>query len=230
MTATRLVYRSLSDFGYYKILIPKGGGMMPTITKEADYVTLINYFNVNPEDKDELARLELEESIQYSDEREGEMAAIVHRSLSGDRVFDYAQWRSQAAIEKFTQSDAFQQHLERVSHLDFQSDPRPYEVVETISDGEAAEISDQALAQTTAQGMIVTLTMIWVQSGAQLGVVEQLSEKMRGLRAQKPEHMVSSYLLSSSDGERVAVYTQWQSKTAAEEEPFGLSTGQKLAE
>lgn len=188
---------------------------MTTILEEPNYVTLINYFSVASNDKEAFARLELEEINKHWKKKDGAITASVHKSLSGNRVFDYAHWDSQAALDKWQQSDAFKEHIESMSlsHLDFEPDPRIYEVVSIVSDESAPKISDQ---------LVTTLTMIWAQPNTQSGIVEQLKEAMQSLATQKPKEMVFSHLLRSSDEERVAIYAQWQNENAAEGSPFGL--------
>ena len=181
---------------------------MPTIRQQADYVTMINYFRVAPADQEEFAQIEAEEVDKYGVDMDAALAASFHRSLQGSRVFNYAQWRSKEALEASQQTEEFKQHLKRMSHLDFTPDPRVFKVVSIIDNGEAPVISQSS-------DVVPTLTMIFTKPEYQAQISDRLLKEMQKMSPQKLEAFVSSHLLQSTDGERVAVYTQWSNKAAA---------------
>lgn len=104
---------------------------MPKIylSKDVDYVTMINYFSVAPNDQQEFAEIEVKEIDKYGDKMNSALAASFYRSIEGSRVFNYAHWQSQEALEASQQTEEFKAHIDRMSHLDFAPDPRIYEVV-----------------------------------------------------------------------------------------------------
>ena len=180
------------------------------LSKDVDYITMINYFAVNPKDKQEFAELEVKEIDKYGDNMDSALAASFHRSLEGSRVFNYAHWQSQQALEASQQSEEFKAHIDRMSHLDFTPDPRVYEVVGICGE-------EQPVIDSNSSTFLV-LTMIYALPGSQQSIIEFITCD-RLLQA----GIVSSHLLRSRDGERVAVYTQCRDRNTAKSLSISLS-------
>ena len=180
------------------------------LSKDVDYIIMINYFAVNPKDQQEFAELEVKEIDKYGDNMDSALAASFHRSLEGSRVFNYAHWQSQEALSASQQSEEFEAHIDRMSHLDFTPDPRVYEVVGICSEEQPAIDSNSDL--------VPVLTMVYVLPGSQQPIVEFLTCD-RLLQ----ENVVSSHLLRSRDEERVAIYTQCRDRNTAQSLSISLS-------
>jgi quinol monooxygenase YgiN len=110
---------------------------MPTISKNARIVTLINVFTVEPANQRQLTELLDRATTTSVIHAAGFISASLHRSLDGTRVTMYAQWRSvedyQAMRENPTPLPYLQQALAIAKF-----EPGIYEVVETYaSDGAA---------------------------------------------------------------------------------------------
>jgi quinol monooxygenase YgiN len=104
---------------------------MTTISKENNYLTLINVFTVNPANQQKLVDL-LVQATESVKRIPGFISSSLHRSLDGAKVTMYAQWKS---IEDYnsmranpTASPFLQQALEIASF-----EPGMYEVVETFT-------------------------------------------------------------------------------------------------
>lgn len=179
------------------------------LSKDVDYITMINYFSVDPKDKQEFAELEVKEIDKYGNNMDSALAASFHRSLKDSRVFNYAHWQSQQALEASQQTDEFKAHIDRMSHLDFTPDPRVYQVVDIYGQEPIIDSKDEVFP---------VLTMIYIRSGSQSSIVEFLTED---LLLQKG--VISAHILRSQDGERVAVYTQCRDRANAESLSISLS-------
>lgn len=96
------------------------------ITKESGLVTLINVFETRPEQQQAL----IDNWIRFVDTVKGEPGMIgtaLHRSTDGTRVINYAQWRSEEDLERFTKK--YRENMQTRSHLAEHVDPHVYEVV-----------------------------------------------------------------------------------------------------
>jgi len=96
------------------------------IAREGNLVTLINIFETQPQQQQEL----IDQWIRFVEsarEEPGLIGTALHRSVDGTRVVNYAQWRSKEDFESFVkkhreQMEARRSFAERV-------DPHLYEVV-----------------------------------------------------------------------------------------------------
>ena len=149
---------------------------MPTIylSQEVDYVTMINYFSVAPEDQQEFAEIEVQEIEQYGDQMNAAIAASFHRSLVGSRVFNYAHWQSKEALEASQQTEEFKAHIKRMSHLNFTPNPRVYQVVEIFS--------PEPIVIDSNNNLITVLTMIETQANLQKQIIEKLNLTLPALK------------------------------------------------
>ena len=96
------------------------------IFREGNLTTLINVFETNPEQQQEL----IDQWIRLAEEvkkEPGFIGAALHRSADGTRVINYAQWRSEADYGSFVKkySEQFATHLQFASRVD----PRLHDVV-----------------------------------------------------------------------------------------------------
>ncbi|MBV6624813.1 MAG: antibiotic biosynthesis monooxygenase [Rivularia sp. (in: Bacteria)] len=172
---------------------------MPKInlSQDTNYVTMINYFSVAPKDQREFAEIEVKEINKYGDNMDGALAASFHRSLEGSRVFNYAHWKSKEALEASQQTEEFKQHIQRMSYLDFTPDARVFAVI-SIDSLETPEISQK-------DAYVPTLTMIYTDENKQSEIIKKLQNQNI---LKQNEHIISSHILRSLDGDRVAVYVQ----------------------
>ena len=92
------------------------------LSKDVDYITMINYFDLDPKDREEFAELEVKEIDKYGNNMDSALVASFHRSLKGSRVFNYAHWQSQQALKASQQTDEFKAHIDRIETL-------PYEIL-----------------------------------------------------------------------------------------------------
>lgn len=103
---------------------------MPTIVKHNDVITVIFSFAVEPERQQELIDLLIDSLETTTKHQPGFISASLHKSLDGTRVFNYAQWRTQAEYEKFAQSPEDQAIGAKFSQFQL-LDSHIYEVVFT---------------------------------------------------------------------------------------------------
>jgi quinol monooxygenase YgiN len=96
------------------------------VSREGNLVTLINVFETKPEQQKEL----IEQWIRFVEEVKGEPGMIgtaLHRSKDGTHVVNYAQWRSEADLDRFLKKYRAQREARRP--LALRVDPHLYEVV-----------------------------------------------------------------------------------------------------
>lgn len=103
---------------------------LTTISKKTNIVTLINVFNVDPENQQRLVELLVEVIEDVICKMPGFINANIHKSLDGKQVTNYAQWRS---VEDFRAISTNPKVLARKPEFSklAKSDPVLYEVCYT---------------------------------------------------------------------------------------------------
>ena len=93
------------DWNIYELVF--SAGTDPTIiSKEANLVTVINKFSVEPENHKRLLQL-LDDLRVVVEKQPGFISANVHRSFEGTRIVSYAQWSTKENYQAvYTNSDA----------------------------------------------------------------------------------------------------------------------------
>lgn len=99
-----------------------------TITQDADVMTLVNVFTVEPENQQELVELLIEATDAVMCDLPGFISANVHRSGDGTRVINYAQWARREDFEAMRTEPRAAGHMKRAAEL-ARFDPVVCEVV-----------------------------------------------------------------------------------------------------
>jgi heme-degrading monooxygenase HmoA len=97
------------------------------IRADAELVTLINVFTVEPERQQELVDLLNRATDQVMRHRPGFVSANIHASLDGTRVANYAQWRSRDDFSAMLADPVAQEHMRHASCIGA-ADPMLYSV------------------------------------------------------------------------------------------------------
>ena len=100
-----------------------------TIEVGVDSVTLINVFTVKPEDQDRLVKALVNATETTMQHIDGFISANIHKSLDGERVTNYAQWRSREAFEAIMKNPEALKHMKPIMEY-AASEPHLYEVVD----------------------------------------------------------------------------------------------------
>ena len=87
-----------------------------TITLDADLMTLVNVFTVEPEHQQELIDL-LAAATKVMTAQPGFISANLHRSDNGRRVVNYAQWRNREDYAAMLADPAAGVHMARAAEL-----------------------------------------------------------------------------------------------------------------
>jgi heme-degrading monooxygenase HmoA len=90
---------------------------MVEISTQSQHATFINTFRCDPVDQDEVVRINIDIVDQVASGFPGFIAAVVHRSTDGTRVFNYLQWRSAEDLEAMQRSSEFQAIARRFAGL-----------------------------------------------------------------------------------------------------------------
>jgi quinol monooxygenase YgiN len=183
---------------------------MPLIREHAPYITMINYFRVNPKDQKELMRVQMEDLDLFGKKQPAMRAASFQQSTDGTRVINYAHWADMEGLATWRASDDMKAHMERMKPFDFQVDPHPYQVVKMSAVARAPRIAPK-------DGLSPTLAMIEVEASKQAGVIELLTSAIDGWGEDAPKGHHASWVAQSRDGVRVALYSQWKSQEARED-------------
>jgi quinol monooxygenase YgiN len=101
---------------------------MSIISRENNYLTLINLFTVDPANQQELVDL-LIKATESVKEIAGFVSASLHRSLAGKRVAMYAQWKSIEDYNRMRANPTASPFLEQALKI-ASFEPGMYEVVE----------------------------------------------------------------------------------------------------
>lgn len=88
-----------------------------TISADAQVVTLINVFTVEPANQDRLLQLWQRATDEVMCHMPGFVSANLHRSLDGTKVVNYAQWESQDAFRAMLGHPDTQAHLTELNEL-----------------------------------------------------------------------------------------------------------------
>lgn len=90
---------------------------MTVIDSDAECVTLINTFIVQPENQDELIDVLDQATRSVMRNRPGFISANIHRSLDGKRVVNYAQWRCKAELDAAQADPGCREHMAKAAKL-----------------------------------------------------------------------------------------------------------------
>jgi quinol monooxygenase YgiN len=91
--------------------------MEVTIRANNGVMTLINVFDVDPENQQKLVELLTEGTESLMSNMTGYISASVHISKDGRRVVNYSQWRSVKDIEAMRQNSDVGPYMQRVAAL-----------------------------------------------------------------------------------------------------------------
>jgi heme-degrading monooxygenase HmoA len=180
---------------------------MPLIRVHAEYVTMINYFKVNPRDQADLMRVQEEDLSLFGRKQPAMRAASFHRSIDGDRVINYAHWSDLSGLAAWRQSADFKAHMDRMAGFEFTVDPHPYQIVGLSKGIEAPRIAPH-------NDLFPTLIMAEVEAGAQADLAQVLTGEISALSPDAASGHHASWLAQSRDGVRLAIYSQWKSAPA----------------
>lgn len=104
---------------------------MTTISKETNFLTLINVFTVNPANQQrlvDLLTLATENSVRKVT---GFISSSLHKSIDGTKVTMYAQWKSTEDYQNMRNNPTASPYLEEALEI-AKFEPGMYEVVETF--------------------------------------------------------------------------------------------------
>jgi quinol monooxygenase YgiN len=107
---------------------------MTTISKEANILTLINVFTVEPINQQKLIDLLILATSGTVRKVPGFISSSLHRSIDGTKVTMYAQWESIEAYQAMRSNTTASPYLEEALTI-AKFDPGMYEVVETFLPG-----------------------------------------------------------------------------------------------
>jgi quinol monooxygenase YgiN len=105
---------------------------MALISKENNFVTLINIFTVEPARQQQLIDLLVRATTTTVGHVAGFISASFHRSLDGTKVAVYAQWRSKDDYQAMRNNPSASPYLEEALAI-AKFEPGMYEVAEVLS-------------------------------------------------------------------------------------------------
>jgi quinol monooxygenase YgiN len=104
---------------------------MTTISKEANFLTLINVFTVEPNNQQKLVDLLILATESSVRKVNGFISSSLHKSFDGTKVTMYAQWKSIEDYQNMRNNSTASPYLEEALKI-AKFDPGMYEVVETF--------------------------------------------------------------------------------------------------
>src|ERR1700712_1110295 len=104
---------------------------MTTISKEANFLTLINVFTVEPMNQQKLVNLLTLATESTVRKVAGFISSSLHRSIDGTKVIMYAQWKSIEDYQKMRNSSTASPYLKEALKI-AKLEPGMYEVAETF--------------------------------------------------------------------------------------------------
>jgi heme-degrading monooxygenase HmoA len=101
-----------------------------TISVSGDLVTLVNVFKVNPENQQQLVEMLIDATEEVMKKLPGFISANIHKSLDGEWVTNYAQWKSVEDFRAIFQNSDAREHMPKIGAI-AESSPVLYEVCYT---------------------------------------------------------------------------------------------------
>jgi hypothetical protein len=105
---------------------------MTTISKDADLITVINVFTVDPADQSRLVEILTKVTDTFVRHARGFVSSSLHRSRDGTKVTMYAQWRSLDDYETMRRDPGPAPYLREALTI-ARFDPGIYDVVESFA-------------------------------------------------------------------------------------------------
>ena len=190
---------------------------MPVIDKPQSAVPLINLFRVEAVWQHEFLALQIEQTRRFRVHMRGFISSTFHRGLDGTRILNYALWEGAEDVARARQSAAFRGHLGQLDRFEYSNDMHLYRAVAVLSGG---------APPVTETGGRAGIAIMSTTAGRQARVAKSLAKGLgAALREGRAAGLLSASVLGSLDGERVAVYLQWN-RTALP----GDASGSGLAE
>jgi quinol monooxygenase YgiN len=170
---------------------------MPTIDPNNNVITPIIIFSVAPDQQQFLFDTIMNFLVDVK-QQPGFISASLHKSIDGQKVVNYAQWRSLADYQAFTQNAALQ--TKAAPLLGFHPDSHVYEIV----------ISESKIGvPTISEGGLCHIAEFRMKPENQSRLVELERENV-GIAMEHPD-LLSATFHRSLDGTRTVNYGQWQS-------------------
>ena len=104
---------------------------MTIISKEANFLTLINVFTVEPINQQKLVDLLILATESSVRKVTGFISSSLHRSIDGTKVTMYAQWKSSEDYQNMRNNSSASPYLDEALKI-AKFEPGMYEVVETF--------------------------------------------------------------------------------------------------
>lgn len=105
-----------------------------TINPQAERLTLINVYEVEPEKQAELTKALTEATERTIRYQPGFISVSIHSSFDGQKVVNYAQWASKEHFEGFMKKPETQDQLKRFAGLAKSVAPSLYRVNSVIAE------------------------------------------------------------------------------------------------
>lgn len=172
---------------------------MPKIAKHNEVITVIFSLATEPERQQEAIDLMIDALETTTKHQPGFVSASFHKSLDGTRVFNYAQWKTQAEYEAFAQSPQDQLIAARLAQFQL-LDSHIYEVVISKPDDAVVKIT---------KGDLIHLGEFRVQPENQQRLIELERENVT-IALEHPD-LISATFHRSLEGTRTVNYGQWRS-------------------
>ncbi len=101
-----------------------------TISLDADLVTLVNVFKVEPKNQQQLVDMLIDATEEVMGKLPGFISANIHKSLDGEWVTNYAQWKSVEDFRAIFKNPDAREHMPKIGAI-AESSPVLYEVCYT---------------------------------------------------------------------------------------------------
>ena len=105
---------------------------MAQIDADADVATLINVFTVSPENQQKLVDMLVEATQTTMRHLPGFVSASIHKSADGQRVTNYAQWRTSEDFQAMLKDPRAAEHMKPITEI-ATYDAHLYAVIDSIT-------------------------------------------------------------------------------------------------
>lgn len=102
---------------------------MPSIDRNATFVTQINHIKVEPKNQDALVQRMTEQIDEVAVKQPGFISSTIHKSRDGHHVVNYVQWESTDLLDAFHKTPEFQAHFQTYKDYVLEAGPVVYDII-----------------------------------------------------------------------------------------------------
>ncbi len=183
---------------------------MLTISMDQNYFTVLVFFEVSPSRQRRVLDINIDDTEDKIRHMPGFVGVAFLKSLNGERVTEYTQWKSEEHLREAMKDPGFSGHISEVRKI-AKEEVSPYKV--HYADRAAPRAERGATCISDDAGLLTAVAKFDVKPGKQSELLRLLVDAHESLFRDVPGFLSTS-VLGSPDGERVVEYLQFEDREA----------------